>query len=1007
MARKSVIFACVLVLALFSTVNAQVGQTGSIRGIVTDTEGAPLPGVAVTITSPALIGSENPVTNENGVFRVPALPPGTYTIKLEMPGFKTVIREGIIVRVGQSIEVRLSMEQPAISEEIVVTGAPPVIDLVSTKVVENISKETLQQVPLSRSIYSAIQIAPGTVDRSIHGSARNDNAYMIDGVQTNAPDQNYGEAQVSWDMIEEVELIVGSPTSEAFNAIGGVINVVTKSGGNNFSGSAQVYYTNEDLSQVIVPVEDLEALEIGEPGFPKYDYDLSGTLGGPIMKDKLWFLTNVRTMDQKRVGAFRPTTILGKQYGSYDWTYTQYQWFGKISTMLSDSIRAFVMVNWHAQERPNISNSWNRTLEANTYHKTNAWTGTANVNWTLDANTYVDLRGGFWYFNYDGKHSVEEATSNPAYSDAFTGYSWNSKGMNDFTRKRVYQGSIKLTRFQDDFLGGDHEFKAGVEIDRSSGGWGFWRVNPLSVTFYNENIYYYRGLHGTDAPVPGLGDGRISFQAIGPDLNTKQATLGIKTRYGLFVQDAWTIKNRLTLNLGFRFDHITAGMPTLTKFQANSDVALALGETIFVPQYGFNPFKEIQFDEWKDAFPYDIFLPSFGFTFDVFGDGKTALKGSYGQYAEGLPTWYYDEAHPISPAGFNFNWWDLNGNRQVDLPGIDMYEWTGGANPRAMVDTSDFDNLIDPNVKIPRTHEYHLTLEQELFTDFRLSVGYIFKNRVNNMSNPRYDLDTGQFWHTKDSGYWVPFSTVIPAVPGKEEEFPAVPLTMYFLKEDHPDFYNRVSNVDAKVRYSALEISFLKNMSHGWQLGGSLVLSSHKGSFRLHGGWVYGQFDDPNQRINDYGYLPLSRPLMIKLWGSVTLPFRFIGSFFYRHMSGSPWERTISVVPPSDWAAANGVLPWSFSAMVEPRGSRRNVSTDNMDFRLEKEFLLGRFGKMGVFADIFNIFGSVRFNVAKNPGGTWRPEAPNSEKGTYPPGWTGLTGHSGVRTFRFSVRYSF
>lgn len=994
-----------LFISLFMAagLSAQVGQTGSIRGLVLDDESVPLPGVNVTVSSPSLMGTQTAVTNADGQFRIPSLPPGNYTVALDLQGFAGVNRTDIILRVGMTVSLEFIMRPETLSEELTVTAASPVVDTVATKMVENITKETLEQVPMNRSVWSAIQIAPGTVERTVHGSARNDAGFSVDGVVANAPDQNYGEVQLSWDVIEEVEFITGNAGAEAFNAIGGFINVVTRSGGNEFSGSAQAYYTNEDMAQVILPDEDLEALGVGKPTFAKYDYDLSASLGGPIIKDKIWFLGNYRTMDLERYGNFRPTTILGKRYEQYDWKYKQWFGFLKLSTRLADNLRAFGMISYHDQHRPNINNSWNVTREANNDHRTGAYTGTANVNWIFDANTFVDARFGFWRFNYDGTPPEEDVIGGPAFSDGYTGYRWGYPFAFGYTRKRVQQGSVKLTRFQDDFLGGDHEFKAGVEFDVSSSAWGFYRENPLAWTYYDGNPYYYRGLYGLDGPHPEYGDGRISLATYGPN-KFDQAKEAEKNRFSIFAQDAFSIGNRLTINFGLRYDTIQSRMPEISKEAAAGELAQAIGETYFTPEYGFNPFGRIQYEAWEDAFPYSFLGTNIGLNYDVFGDGKTSLKASFGRYAEGLPTWLFNGVHPLGATRFSFNWLDLNQNGQPDAPPVDEYDWTGGGNPRAMVDTSGFENAIDPDVKIPFVNEYHLKIDHELVQNLRVSAGYIRKDRLNLMSDPYYDLDTETYWNTADSEYWVPFNTTIPAY----NDMPATDVTMYFLRADHPDFYNRVTNIDeAEAVYEALEFTFDKRMSNGWQLGGSVLVSRNEGNYPLAGGQVGGKFVTPNYSINQYGDLPFSRPLQIKLFGAFHLPVGFIASFFYNHASGSPWNRTVTVNPPADWAAANNTLTWSYGINVDAPGTRRNRSTDNLDLRLEKEFNFGKYGTLGIFADIFNVFGNVIINTDGNPGGTWIPAAEGTTEGTFNPGWTGITGSSGTRVFKFSIRYGF
>ena len=211
------------------------------------------------------------------------------------------------------------------------------------------------------------------------------------------------------------------------------------------------------------------------------------------------------------------------------------------------------------------------------------------------------------------------------------------------------------------------------------------------------------------------------------------------------------------------------------------------------------------------------------------------------------------------------------------------------------------------------------------------------------------------------------------------------------------------------MTYHGVEFSFNKRMSNGWQLGGSVMLTSHKGNMYITRGAQQSRsaFTNPNYYVNRYGDLPYSRPLTIKLFGTFTLPYRFLVSFFYVHTDGAPWGRTVTVAPPAAWAKANNARTWSYSIQVEPPGSSRDQASENVDLRVEKELSFGKYGTLGVFVDVFNVFGQYQIITSKDPGGTWKPVDANTTAGTYSPGWTGLTGHSGQRVFKFSIRYRF
>jgi hypothetical protein len=129
-------------------------------------------------------------------------------------------------------------------------------------------------------------------------------------------------------------------------------------------------------------------------------------------------------------------------------------------------------------------------------------------------------------------------------------------------------------------------------------------------------------------------------------------------------------------------------------------------------------------------------------------------------------------------------------------------------------------------------------------------------------------------------------------------------------------------------------------------------------------------------------------------------------SFFYQHIDGSPWGRTVTVEPPAEWAEAHNAATYRYGIYVEKPGTRRNEASDSLDLRLQKDFRLGP-GKLGFYVDIFNLLGAYTLTVRKNPGGTWRPADENTSEGEYAPGSTGLRGFSGSRLFKFSVLYRF
>ncbi len=379
--RVRLILTCLVLAVVFlaAPVAAQVTQTGAIRGYVIDEDGQPLPGVTVTVTGPALIGKVTMITTDKGAFRALLLPPGSgYVVVCELEGIATARRENLIVNVGTSVEVTIQMVPAVIKEEILVTAASPMVDTSSSKIVQTITSEKMMNIPMNRTVTGATQLAPGVVGDRVYGSAENDTGFMVDGVLANAPNSGYAEANISWETIEEVEFITGGTPPEAYHGQGGFKNVVTKSGGNKMSGSVIAYYTNENFSKSLLPKEKLDILGLSVPRFPIRDYEVSGTLGGAFWKDKLWFFANFRHSNLLEHGIFRPTTILGKEFGPYDYEQSHTYSYLKLTSQLAPNLRLSGMLTlWWRPNKYAMHRNWQTTAEANRDNNGSQRTGTA------------------------------------------------------------------------------------------------------------------------------------------------------------------------------------------------------------------------------------------------------------------------------------------------------------------------------------------------------------------------------------------------------------------------------------------------------------------------------------------------------------------------------------------------------------------------------------------------------------------------------------------------------
>jgi hypothetical protein len=662
------------------------------------------------------------------------------------------------------------------------------------------------------------------------------------------------------------------------------------------------------------------------------------------------------------------------------------------------------MAHYSMQDVPYYYSGWYLTNEANKHNKPRRLNFAGTLTWFIDNKTLLNLRVGGLYFKWTGTNTKEANPEGPHFIDDYTGYVWGNTGPEEYTWKPKVDIVLSLTKYVDDFIGGNHEIKAGVEWERNRGDWGFYMKQPLFWYYYDGSPYYWRAQNNGQTD-PEYGDGLLEYLAMGTTYGSGYEC-GITSRIGGFIQDTFTIK-RLSINAGVRLDHIKAWSPGRTKGAASDAVALAIGETYFKPLYGMNPYDEVKYDTWDNAFPYGVFVaPRLGLTYDIFGNHKTAFKVSLSRQAEPFPTGTFSAMYPLTWRSFTFNWWDLNNNGIPDKPPIDKYEEAYGETPLAMISDA-YLKAIDPNVKVPYVDEFNVGVDHELLRDLKLGVSYIYRRRGNILGSVLWDEQSGRYWYSYDKApeWWIPFTTIIPAYG----IFPAKEVTMYFLSNNAPEQFYRLTNVpEASWKYRSFEINFNKRMSNGWLLGGSINFSKNTGNYPVswQSSFSFGNFSNANSFVNSYGELPYSRPVVIKLYGTFNLPYQIMFSFIFQHIDGSPWGRTIRVLPPAGWAAAHNAAMVGYTIYVETRGTRRDEAYDNLDIRLEKDFDIGP-GRLGFYIDVFNLLGAYTLTIAKNPAGTWRPAGEKTTQGTYTPGSLGLRGFSGSRQFRFSVLYKF
>ena len=650
--RVQVWFAWVLALSLFAPtlVRAQSSTTGAIAGEVKDTSGAQLPGVTVEASSPALIEKiRTAVTNEGGQYRIIDLRPGTYTITYTLPGFAVVKREGIEMNAGRTVNVVAEMKVGGIEETVTVSGATPIVDIQNASSKNVLTREVLDALPTSRSMAAIAAITVGALTTGqalgggdvggskgdtvfgfsqIHGSLQG--MRTIDGMRMSSA---YNVAastrnQVNQVMVQEIVLDTSAASVETESS-GMNMNVVPKDGGNKttatftLEGSKTALQSGNNISDGL----KARGLTVGSP--IQKIWDVGGGIGGRIVKDKVWYYAGYRDWGsvQNIAGVFfnkpanqaalTPSAIQagGFQRYSPDTTrpafYERYTRDGAVRLTWQANAKNKIAFYGDMQDycwcnayfTTNQEASWDFHVRPN-----NNWMGT----WTSPVTNKLLVTGGFSYRQdrqFNGTPEIPGFPANTAIPvlDISTGVAYGSRyisggtvgdtELGDMGNQYAYQ-----SRFSVSYVTGSHNFKVG---ENSMNGFnGIKSVTPL---------YPYQYILNGATPVQ-IKQGAYPY-------SQEQR---LKLLLGVYASDQWTIKN-VTLNLGVRYDRLHGKVPEST-YPGSASFNWpggARGAVLSSP---------VKFSEVDNVPSWHDISPRLGFSWDVRGNGKTAVKASFGRY---------------------------------------------------------------------------------------------------------------------------------------------------------------------------------------------------------------------------------------------------------------------------------------------------------------------------------------------------------------------------------------
>lgn len=668
MRRLALLCTMFVLFALPLTALAQ-RTTGDLRGVVTDESGAVLPGVTVTIRGRAVPGAPTTVTNESGLYRFPNLPPGSYDVTVELAGFATQTQAGVVVQLGATADLSVQMKVSTQSETITVTAQSPVVDTTSTQVSTNYSREWVENAPVRRfTFFDLVNAAPGvspstsTSSRSqSFGSATNENLYLLDGTDFTAPFTGAAWPWPNTDAIEEVQVLSLGAPADYGNLGGAVFNIITRQGSNSFRGDANFYWQTQDLTAS----NTTEAQDGGFPYNRDTFVDTTWQLGGPIIKDRFWFF-----------GSYQYQNDADSQPGTdpaYPAKSSAKRYFWKLNYQINQDNRIQAQTHDDFYRIPQRATP---TLAPSTISVETGHNPSPGVMWNsvLSSTTVLEVRYSGFYGTDHGDPLNGGPRVNPRYFDLDTGqvtggiYSW----YDGKSQKTAFSG--KLTKYADNFLGGNHDFKLGVQFNS---GFGEYTYGP------NDYIYTY-------GDTPAYGYTQLPF-----------TQGGRMSGFGFYADDTYQI-GRATLNLGVRFD-------TSKAYFVAQDLLDAQG----------NPTGQ-QSRAVDEIFRWNAFSPRLGITYKLTDSGSTVVKANYGRYYRGIVTSEFDNTTPSISARYSFSG-----------------EYDAAGNPLGKEFVSDNSQFsVDPDLENPYIDQYILNLEQQVGSDVGLSVSYVHKRGENNTFFP-------------------------------------------------------------------------------------------------------------------------------------------------------------------------------------------------------------------------------------------------------------------------------
>ena len=922
--------AAAIALGLLVAAPSSVLAQSAIAGLVRDTTGAVLPGVAVEASSDVLIEKTRAaVSDGEGRFQIIDLRPGTYVVTFTLQGFNTVRREGLELPSNFTMTVNADMRIGEFQETLVVTGDSPVVDIHSASSTQVVQRDVYDALPSARNVQSVAQLMPGVrMDVSdvggsqamqqqrfiVRGLTGANNTVLFDGMNMNsllgdgATVPYFNDATV-----QEFAFQAGALDADT-TAGGGRLNVVPKDGGNTLRASGFIAYNDESWQSDNFS-QELKDQGLTSTGKIKNMYDVNGSIGGPVMKDKLWFLMAGR---QYSVDNLIPSsTIVDDQAIKLASARLTYQ----INEKNKLSVHYDRMYKWrgHRYEPPQIF----LDVEASRIHDNPIYYW-AVIKWTSTLSNRLLLEVG--QTDYVQPNTIRYqpgVAKDPFTPDWYRNASRADRDLNTIWRSPAtstrstperysWQGSVS-------YVTGSHHLKTGGNF-----AWG--RQRSFSESLGDLQQEYRSGVPDTVL----IRNSPINFQ---------DALMNADT--GIFVQDAYTYK-QLTVTGGLRYEYFDASIPEQTS-----------------PAGRFVGIR--RFDAIEHIPQFSNVVPRLSAVYDLFGNGKTAVKGNISKYVDQRTLSLTTPYSPLAAITARVTWRDLNGD-DVAQGELGCVYLTPGCEMQLSALPQNFGiralNTMDPDLARPTNLEASLAIQHELLPRLSVGAGW-YRRSFQNLLLTDYD--------DRSTADYTPFTVVSPLNGEVITAYNLAPAKLPLTQRTDTNATDDRTNV-----YNGLEFAV------NWRVRGGLNIFGGP-SFQKTVSATCDQPDDPNLlRFCDQSQNGIPWQTDFKL--NIAYPTPFYGvsvSGVFQSYQGQPAETNWLLSRTTRYAAncpgpcTPGALVFptlteaSLTIPLTPSGTEFLDRSNRFDLRVAKRFDVQKL-RMSLQGDLFNVFNANPVEAVRN-----------------------------------------